>query len=57
MENTQKKITEYSDIEIIEMAMLEQFAKHHLGGDGDAAKNALNSTKNVMERKNQGGLE
>ena len=45
MEQTKKKIEHLTDAEIIEAAMLEQFAKHHLGGDFDAAKNAVNGVR------------
>lgn len=41
VEQIKKKIEHLSDAEIIEAAMLEQFAKHHLGGDVDAAIHAV----------------
>ena len=50
MENIQKEVVVYSDVEIVELAMLEQFAKHHLGGDVDTTKAAIDSIRKGKEQ-------
>lgn len=49
-ENVQKKL--YDDKELIPLAMIEQFAVHHLGGDTELAQriareSLLDKSKNV----------